>query len=114
MNFFHRTWEFRDRITVIRQPSSKGVVEAYFEGLKPDLIYLDGCHKHDCVLLDLLLCDKCFPDAQLCGDDYGDMPKWDCASTKPAVLDFLKINDYNVETFIHPKHGRERCFGVIK
>lgn len=113
-NFFARLWDYQDRVTVIREKSSRGLMMAKEFNFEPDMVYIDGNHEHDAVLLDLFLADECFPYAQLCGDDYEYVKEWDCVAVEEAVLDFCKLRDYNVETFTHPTSGRKRCFGVIK
>lgn len=113
-NFIHRTWEYKNRITILNKKSSDGLIDAKEKGLNPDVIYIDGCHQHDCVLLDLFLCDKCFPNAQICGDDYEYASVQNSTSVEKAVLDFCKLHDYDIETFTNITTGRKRCFGVIK
>ena len=42
-------------------------------GILPDCIYVDASHHYDMVLQDLTMCLKYFPDARICGDDWGDL-----------------------------------------
>src|SRR5690606_12218117 len=64
-------WEHRDRLAIVREPSPSGPVVVYDAGVQVDVVYIDGDHRYDAVFRDLTIASTLFPDAVLCGDDWG-------------------------------------------
>lgn len=64
-------FQYKDNIEFINQPSNSALIDLYNKGVKADLIYIDGDHRANAVLEDLvlsynllnpggiLLCDDC-------------------------------------------------------
>lgn len=69
--FLKNLWGLRDRVTPIRRNSVAGLQWLKEQGIYPEIIYIDGDHHYDAVVRDIEACMKCFPNAILVGDDYG-------------------------------------------
>jgi hypothetical protein len=72
-------WPHRERLIPVRGVSPDAVVSLFAQGLRPQLVYIDGDHRYDAAFSDLTICHALFPDAVLCGDDWsfwGTSPKY--------------------------------------
>jgi hypothetical protein len=72
-------WPYRERSIPVRGFSPEAVVRLFEQGLRPQLVYIDGDHRYDAAFSDLTICHALFPDAVLCGDDWqflGGAPKY--------------------------------------
>lgn len=67
-------WEYRDRITTIREFSLNGLSALSKAGASADIVFIDGDHRYHGALADLMLSRCLFPNAVLLGDDMGFAP----------------------------------------
>ena len=87
---------YRDRFVPVRGPSPDVLYEMHDMGIKPDLIYVDATKS----LVDLVVCDRLFPEAILSGDDW----TWGKNGRYPireAVTAYCQKKGYQV----HPRHA---------
>ncbi len=75
----HRCWEYRDRITIVKETTADGMAAVDAVGLVPDLIYVDASHEEKDVARDIQVASTFWPNAVLCGDD------WDIPGVQNAV-----------------------------
>jgi hypothetical protein len=84
--FVARSWSFKNTIVPVRAKSIVGLPHlANVMGVVPDLVYIDGSHLYQDVLVDVLLCAGFWPKTVLTGDDL----RW--PSVKKAVEDACDI-----------------------
>jgi hypothetical protein len=69
--FMANLHEHRDKLTPIRMDTVAGVHWLRDQGIVPDMIYVDADHHYAAAKKDITACLECFPNAVLCGDDYG-------------------------------------------
>ena len=79
--FQKNLWEFRHRLTAIRETTLDGMAIVHSCGVVPDLIYVDADHATESVVNDILCARQLFPQARISGDDWA----WD------SVRDGVKI-----------------------
>lgn len=65
-------WEHRARITMIRADTLLGMTEVHMAGIRPDVVFVDADHHLLEAATDIKLALTLFPQALICGDDYGD------------------------------------------
>ena len=65
--------------------------------IQPDFIYIDASHQYEDVYLDLSLCYNIYPNATICGDDWGwhNRSQGKRQTVQEAVKEFCK--NYNLE-----------------
>jgi predicted O-methyltransferase YrrM len=64
--------EWGNRISMMRMTSVKALLELQkYPEIQPDFIYIDASHQYEDVYLDLSLCYNAYPNATICGDDWG-------------------------------------------
>lgn len=68
--FLVNMWDYRDRVTPVKNNSASGMMLCQVFGVVPDLVYIDASHDKLSVFYDLLTALRCFPNAQVTGDDY--------------------------------------------
>lgn len=96
-------WPFRDRIAAIRGFSPDALVKLASVRLKPSIVYVDGDHRYESVLVDLGVAGSLWPTAILCGDDWNfsskhsryrgmDLP------VRHAVRDYCQMMDHGVSS----------------
>lgn len=69
--FMANLYEHHNKLTPIRMDTVEGVHWLKAQGVVPDMIYVDADHHYEAAKKDITACCKCFPNAVLCGDDYG-------------------------------------------
>ena len=77
--FLAECWEYRNQIVPVKADSVEGLRQVADAGLQPDLVYLDGDHRFECVVADLQAVLDLFPTAAVVGDD------WNQPSVRTAV-----------------------------
>lgn len=86
-------WEYRDRLVAMRGTSPGALMELRDLGLEPTLVYIDGDHRYEAVMRDLIVADTLFPEAILCGDDWSFRPKARKYRGMTLPVQFA-VNDY--------------------
>lgn len=92
-HFMKNLWPWRDRVFVVPASTWNGLVEVrdseQFCGglLVPQVIYIDACHERDYVLADTVMAATLFPNAFICGDDYGWFSVADGVAAAAKLLD---------------------------
>ena len=77
-HFFASCWDYRDRLIPVRGRSPAALDFLAGQGVKPDLVYVDGDHREDGAYADIAAVIRLWPKAVLCGDDY--------ATENPGVM----------------------------
>ena len=95
--FASNNWSFRKRLVPVRASTVAGMQLVNGFGLKPDLVYIDANHTYEDMRQDLNTAFSLFPEARLCGDDYGG--KW--TGVKDAIDQFCKGNGCRILTVAH-------------
>jgi hypothetical protein len=80
-------WDSRKRITPVKKDSESGMRSVAYEGIRPDIVYIDGAHDYKSVKEDIEDASRLFPDAIICGDD------WTRAEVRAACIDFIKESE---------------------
>jgi hypothetical protein len=91
--FMSFCWEYRDRLVAMRGKSPDALMELRDLGLEPTLVYIDGDHRYEAVMRDLIVADTLFPEAILCGDDWSFRPKARKYRGMTLPVQFA-VNDY--------------------
>lgn len=78
--FLVNLWEYRDRLIPLRTTTQCGIEQVHAAGINVDAIYLDADHSSPAVIDDLTALLRCFPNAQIIGDD------WNWPSVQRAVV----------------------------
>lgn len=65
-SFLSSMWDLRERIVPVRGTAQDALPTLHALGLRPDLIYVDS----DKTGRELPLCERLFPGALICGDDW--------------------------------------------
>jgi len=86
--FLSNCWGFKSRLVPIRATTVAGMQTVKAHGLVPDVIYIDANHTYEDMRQDINMAFSLFPEARLCGDDYGG--KW--TGLKQAVDEFCRGN----------------------
>lgn len=68
--FCVNNWEYKDRIVPIKGDRLDGLEHLRFEGIEPDMFYVDGSHEFDDVKADIITIEKYWPGKVIVGDDY--------------------------------------------
>lgn len=100
--FIANCWDHRDVITPVRAPSPTALAKLHVEGAAPDLIYVDGDHRYESALRDLMMSALLWPEATVTGDDFTLRTVEDAASN---VAFCLRRN------VVHST--KRRCFALV-
>ena len=90
--------EWGNRISMMQMTSVKALLELQkYPEVQPDFIYIDASHQYEDVYLDLSLCYNTYPNAIICGDDWGwhNKTQGKRQTVQEAVKEFCK--NYNLE-----------------
>jgi len=69
--FLRACWDYRSRISVLRDASVVGLVRAEkMLGTQPDLVYIDAGHDYASIFCDTLYAVTLFPKSRIVGDDF--------------------------------------------
>jgi hypothetical protein len=68
-NFVNNLWDYRQRVHILQMQAHEGIYECRW--LNPDLVYIDGDHSTVHVEFDVSNARLRWPDAVICGDDWG-------------------------------------------
>jgi hypothetical protein len=68
--FLANMWDYRDRITIVKENDPPATFLLAVDGFYPDLVYLDGSHEFNDVIYQLYICGAYWPTAVVMGDDY--------------------------------------------
>lgn len=91
--FICNLWPYRDRVVALIATTMHGLGYVADAWLHPELIYIDAGHDFTSVWGDITLAAGLFPEAQLCGDDYGNA----FPDVRYAVNDASNYLDVDVE-----------------
>lgn len=95
--FVVNCWEMRDRIVPVCGSSRDALPYLQASGFEPNVIYVDGSHDYDDVVLDLTLSLALWPKARVVGDDF------EVDSVLRAAFNVAQCFGKNVV-------GNKRCF----
>lgn len=96
--FMSNQKEWSDRVFPMRMTSVKALLELQkYPEVQPDFIYIDASHQYEDVYLDLSLCYNAYPNAVICGDDWGwhNKTQGKRQTVQEAVKEFCK--NYRLE-----------------
>lgn len=68
--FCVNNWTYKDQIVPIKGDRLDGLEYLQFEGIEPDMFYVDGSHEFDDVKADIMTIEKYWPGKVIVGDDY--------------------------------------------
>ena len=88
--FLTNLWKHRERCIPLRMPTTLGLRLLHSAGVKPDIIYVDADHHYEPAKADIKLSLELFPDAVICGDDFGHYESVRRA-VKECAMEFGKI-----------------------
>ena len=83
-SFIYNTWEYKDRLTPIRNKTIPGLESVRQYNFPVDLVFIDADHSYLGTYNDIIKCAELWPDAQITGDDF----TWE--TVKAAVIDAAK------------------------
>ena len=96
------------KIEHIKKRSFDGMIDLYNQGVRPQLIYVDGDHRSPTVLQDLVLGFELLPvgGIMLCDDMVWKYSKSDAVQQSPrlAVEMFIACNWHNIEVLTLPSN----------
>lgn len=85
------------RVFPMKMTSVQALLTLQKYDVKPDFIYIDASHQYEDVYTDLSMCYNAYPNALICGDDWGWHNKTQSRrkTVQEAVKEFCK--NYNLE-----------------
>jgi hypothetical protein len=97
--FLNNQEHWRDRVFPVQMNTVKGMGELKKYGIEPDFIYIDASHQYEDVYTDISLAYNYFPNAFICGDDWGWRNKSQNKrrTVQEAVKEFCKNNKIDYE-----------------
>lgn len=84
-------WDYRDRIVPIKMDSIIGIEMLAADGIKPDVVYIDGGHRYDVVVNDIRTVMRLWSGSTIIGDDWG----WD--DVRRAVEELVPKKNLRVD-----------------
>lgn len=93
--FLYNCWDYKDQIIPIRKTSARALLEIAGDKRlceSVELVYVDGSHEYEDVIVDLELIYNLFPCAEIIGDDWDWVNKLNNnrLTVREAVLFFCK------------------------
>jgi hypothetical protein len=95
--FLNNQEEWRERVFPVQMNTVQGMAELYKYQIYPDFIYIDASHQYEDVYTDLAMAYNYFPNAFICGDDWGwhNKTQGKRKTVQEAVKIFCKANKLN-------------------
>ena len=92
--FLNNQSEWADRVFPVQLNTVRGMAEVYKYQLYPDFIYIDADHSYESVFIDLSTSFNYFPNAFICGDDWGwhNKSQGKRLTVQEAVKEFCRVN----------------------
>lgn len=91
--FITNCWDLRDKILPIKTNSKEGIQLILDSGIKPDLVYLDGDHRYDGLMSDLLMVSQFTNNPIITGDDFYIAKNHEVPT---AIDDFIKKSNFDI------------------
>jgi hypothetical protein len=89
--FLVNLWDYRHRLTAIRETTVRGMQIVHDLGIRPDAVYVDADHSAEAVFEDLECIHRLFPHVQIIGDD------WPWPSVRAGVKRFAYLHRLDVK-----------------
>lgn len=86
--FLVNQWDWRQRVIPLRMDTLAGLAAVHAAAVQPSCIFFDSTHTYEHLQAELELALRCFPEAQLHGDDWA---TWD--GVQRAVREFARDHD---------------------